>query len=256
MTGKTLLNIENLYAGYGGCAVLQDICAQANAGEIIGLLGPNGSGKTTLIKSLLGITPAMDGRVRLIGKNVSTLKPRERARKIAYLAQRRETAWPMTARKVVALGRAPYRGALGKISAEGERAIDAALEMTGSMEFADRDVTTLSGGEQARILLARALAVKAPVLLADEPVAALDPYYQIAMMDVLRRAAKDGALIIVALHDLSLASTYCDKLWVLHHGKLVADAKPEEALSDAVLKTVFRVRRPESGFQPALNIES
>ena len=244
------LIINNLSAGYGQRSVLNAIGASARGGEIIGLLGPNGSGKTTLMKTLLGLHKPSSGDVTLGGKSVHAMAARTRAKSLAYLAQSRAAPWPMPARDIVALGRAPHRGSLGKISADGERAIDAALNDCGASDLAGRDITTLSGGEQARIFLARALAVGADVLLADEPVAALDPFYQLTIMDVLRAKAKAGGLVITALHDLSLASHYCDRVWVLSGGKLVADGPPKEALTDAVLSGVFNISRPLGGFIP------
>jgi iron complex transport system ATP-binding protein len=244
------LIIKSLSAAYGKREALKAVNLSARGGEIIGLLGPNGSGKTTLMKTLLGLHKPSSGDTTLNGKPISAMAPRARAKSIAYLAQSRRAAWPMTARDVVTLGRAPHRGSLGRISSAGERAIDKALSDCGASDLATRDITTLSGGEQARIFLARAMAVEADVLLADEPVAALDPFYQLSIMEVLRAQARAGTLVITALHDLSLASHYCDRIWVLDDGKLIADGPPKTALTDAVLADVFNIARPAGGFIP------
>ncbi|MEE9347895.1 MAG: ABC transporter ATP-binding protein [Robiginitomaculum sp.] len=247
------LIIKNLSAGYGERSVLRGVNGAARGGEIIGLLGPNGSGKTTLMKTLLGLHKPSSGEVTLGAKSVHAMAAKVRAKSLAYLAQTRAAPWPMTARNIVALGRAPHQnifGGFGRINPADARAIDAAIDACGAGDLAGRDITTLSGGEQARIFLARALAVGADVLLADEPVAALDPFYQLTIMEVLRAKAKAGGLVITALHDLSLASHYCDRVWVLDGGRLVADGPPEQALTDAVLSGVFNISRPLGGFIP------
>jgi iron complex transport system ATP-binding protein len=145
-------------------------------------------------------------------------------------------------RELVALGRAPYRGRLGALSAEDVAAIDTALVFAHCSDLQDRRFDNLSGGEQARVLLARALAVGAGVLLADEPTASLDPYYQISIMQSLQDEAKSGKTVITSLHDLSLARQYCDRIWVMQDGKLVADNAPKKALSETILADVFRIK--------------
>lgn len=247
-----MIAFENLTAGYGPCDVLSGLSGEAQAGTVIGLLGPNGSGKSTLLKTLAGLLPARGGAVQLGGQDIADMPLRSRARKLAYLAQIRHAIPYMQTRDVIALGRAPYRGPLGRISEAGESAIETAIARTGSSALMGRRYDSLSGGEQARILLARALAVGAPALLADEPIAALDPRYQLSMMETLRAEAKShGALVITALHDLALASQYCDQLWVMDKGKIVSRGAPNEALSKTVLKDVFAIAPPRGGFQSA-----
>ncbi|MCF6275184.1 MAG: ABC transporter ATP-binding protein [Robiginitomaculum sp.] len=241
------LTIENLSAGYGKTSVLQDINATAKPGELIGLVGPNGSGKSCLLKTIAGLIMPTAGQVSLGGRPALSLSSKVRAKQIAWLAQDRSAAWALSVRALVALGRAPYRGRLGKLSADDEAAIDTAMAAAHCTDLQDRRFDALSGGEQARVLLARALAVGAPFLLADEPTASLDPYYQISIMQSLRGEAKNnktkgGKTVITSLHDLPLAKQYCDRIWVMQGGKFVADNVPDIALSDTILADVFRIK--------------
>lgn len=250
-----MISFQNLTAGYGPCDVLNSINGDAKPGELIALIGPNGCGKSTLLKTLCGIIAPTSGVITVQGQNFADLSLKIRARQISYLAQSREAMPSMRVEDVVRLGRAPYRGSLGHISAEGETAIASALSRTKSDVFKSRRFDSLSGGEQARVLLARALTVKAPVLLADEPIAALDPFYQLSMMEILKAEAKSGSTVITALHDLSLAAQFADRIWMMHQGTIVADGPPKEILNAENLKTVFGIRLPKGGFK-ALELAS
>ena len=245
-----MISFDALQAGYRPPAVLKGISATAKQGELIALIGPNGCGKSTLLKTLCGIINPSSGTITLDGKPLISLSLKERAKSIAYLAQSRDAMPAMSVRDVVQLGRAPYRGALGKISSDGQTAIDEAMQKTQSDVFAERRFDELSGGEQARVLLARALAVQAPILLADEPIAALDPFYQLSMMGTLRAEADSGKTVITALHDLSLAAQFANRIWVMYGGRIIASDTPLKALTDDTLKTVFGIRSPKGGFKP------
>jgi len=236
------LHIENLDAGYGKTTVLRDINCKAGLGEIIGLLGPNGSGKSCLLKTIAGLVVPTRGGVVFNGKAVTALSPKIRARNIAWLAQDRSAAWALSVRELVSLGRAPYRGRLGKLSQTDERAVDVAMASAHCTDLQNRHFNKLSGGEQARALLARALAVEAPVLLADEPTASLDPYYQISILQSLAHEAKTGKTVIVSLHDLALAKQFCHRVWVMNEGRLVANDMPQKALRPTLLADVFRIK--------------
>jgi len=233
----SILSIANLSAGYGSREIIHEISAAAKAGEFIALIGPNGSGKSTLLKSIVGIVKPASGRLSFDGQDILSLPPKRRAKSIAYLAQSREAAPAMTVGDIARLGRAPFRGSLGKISPEGQAAISMALSRTDAAQFEDRRFDTLSGGEQARVLLAR------------EPIAALDPYYQITMMDILKSETQAGHTVIAALHDLALATQFADRIWVMHQGRIIADNTPKKALSESVLKTVFGIKAPHGGFK-------
>ncbi len=239
--------IENLSAGYGKKSVLNGINTAAKPGELIGLVGPNGSGKSCLLKTIAGLIIPDTGQVKIADQSVHDYAPRARARNIAWLAQDRSAAWALSVRELVSLGRAPYRGRLGKLSADDNRAVDRALVSAHCVDLRDRRFDHLSGGEQARVLLARALAVGAPLLLADEPTASLDPYFQISIMQSLRNEAQNNKIkgtntVIASLHDLSLAKQFCDRIWVMSKGRLVANDKADIVLSDTILAEVFKIK--------------
>ncbi len=248
------LELRHIHAGYGKKTVLENVHARAGMGEFVGLVGPNGAGKSCLLKTIAGLITQTQGQLGLNGRDLATFPAKARAKNIAYLAQDRSAAWPLPVRDLVALGRAPWRGALGKISPEGEAVIDQAIASAKCEELKDRRFDQLSGGEQARVHLARALAVDAPVLLADEPVAALDPYYQLSIMQSLKAEAARNKIVIASLHDLNLARQFCTHIWVLHDGKLVQDSTAAAALDPQVLQTVFGVKRTNDGFEVVGNL--
>lgn len=237
-----MLSLKNLSATYSKAPIVAGINAEVKAGEFIGLVGANGAGKSCLLKTIAGLLRPCAGQADFDGVNIHTLPIKTRARRIAYLGQDRSSVWPLPVSDLVALGRAPYRGGLGRLSVLDEAAIDAALSAAQCADLQDRRFDRLSGGEQMRVHLARALAVDAPLLLADEPIAALDPYFQISILGALQAQAKSGKTSIASLHDLSLARQYCTRIWVLHNGHLVQDEVPETALSADILAQVFRVK--------------
>lgn len=244
-----MLKIENLHAGYRTKSVLKDISVSAKPGELIALVGPNGSGKSTLLKCLCGLITPSSGTISLNKQSLTTLPARQRARQVAYLPQSREAMPRMRVADIISLGRAPYRGTLGKISEDGQIAIEKAAHRAQITPFLEHQIGRLSGGEQARVLLARMLAVDAPLVLADEPIAALDPFYQISMIETLKAEAYGGKTVITALHDLSLAHKFADQIWVMQDGELIANAAPDDALTADILRSVFKIALPQNGFQ-------
>jgi iron complex transport system ATP-binding protein len=246
------LSFEHVTAGYRGRPVLQDVSVSFAAGEVTGLVGPNGAGKTTLFRVALRLLSPKVGNVRLLDRRLEDWPAQARARVLAYLPQEAEAQWPVEARRLVALGRLPHRAALAPLDDADERAIDDAMTRCDAAAFASRAMNQLSAGERARVLLARALAVGAPILLADEPAAHLDPAHQLRLMELLQAQAARGTAVIVTLHDLSLASRFCDRLIVIDRGHVVADAAPGDALTDEVLHSVFAIsaRRLENGVVP------
>ncbi len=204
-----------------------------SSGELVGVVGPNGAGKTSLLRGGLGLLPAATGEALLSGQSVAHLPPAARARLVGYLPQDRRVAWNVPARMVAALG----AGDLPEAQADA-LALDR-LARVGAGDLADRGVLDMSGGERARVLLARLLATRAPLLVADEPVAGLDPDAQLLTLDLLRREVEKGSAVVVTLHDLGLAARTCDRIVVMSRGRIVADAPPREALSPAILAEVF-----------------
>lgn len=236
-----LLSAERVGVAYGGCPVVTDATFGLDAGKLIALVGPNGAGKTTLLRALGGLAPAT-GRILVAGADVARLPPRERARRIAFLPQGHVIHWPLTARDVVALGRYPHGLAdPARMGARDAAIVDAALARTDASAFAGRQVSTLSGGERARVMLARVLAVEAPILLADEPTAALDPRHQIGIMAALREEARRGTLVIAVTHDLGLAARMADEVIVIDRGRLVARGEPRAVLTPTLMQDVYGV---------------
>jgi iron complex transport system ATP-binding protein len=248
----TVLSFANVCAGYRNHSVLRDVSVSFVAGEVTGLVGPNGAGKTTLFRVALRLLAPEKGSVRLLDRDLAAWSTPALARTLAYLPQEAEAHWPVRARRLVALGRLPYRRPLGGLSEADQHAVHDALSRCDAEAFANRAMDKLSAGERARVLLARALAVGAPVLLADEPAAHLDPAHQLRLMDLLRAEAARGTAVIVTLHDLPLASRFCDRLVVLNEGRVAADAASGDALTDNVLRSVFAIsaRRLENGIVP------
>lgn len=241
MSDKPILAAQHLGVTLSGRAVLNDVSLSLSSGHLVALVGPNGAGKTTLLRALAGLMPST-GTIEVGGDRLSSLSLRERAKRFGYLPQGHQVHWPLPAKDVVALGRYPH-GATdpARLSPRDEEAVLRAMQATDVVEFAERPVTELSGGERSRVALARVLAVEAPVVLADEPTASLDPRYQLDVMKNLRGAADRGVLVVVVTHDLGLAARFSDTVLVLSDGRLVAQGKPEQALSEQIMADVFRI---------------
>jgi iron complex transport system ATP-binding protein len=245
----TRLKIQDVSVRFGRYTPLHPLTTELEGGELLGLIGPNGAGKSTLLKAIAQLLPH-SGQCRLDDIGLERLSARERARRLAYLGQADQLQWPISVRDLVALGRHPFRGSwwrgAGRPSAQDERAIEAALRAADVEALHDRRIDTLSGGERARARLARALAVEAPLLLVDEPVAALDPRHQLGGMAVLRDQCDAGAVVIVVLHDLTLASRFCDRLLLLDRGRVVADGAIDTVLDDDNLRHVYGIQAVRS----------
>lgn len=236
-----VLEARGLTLKRGRREILAGLDLSLRAGEVTALVGPNGAGKSTLLAGLCGLLAPAAGAVRLDGQDLSALPPMARARRIGFLPQMPEIAWPLEVRILVGLGRTPHIGARG-LSAADARIIDAALEEAGAADLAERDASTLSGGERARVMIARVLAGEPDWLLADEPLAGLDPGCQIDAAETLVRRARAGCGVVLTLHDLTLAARIADRVLVLAEGRLLADGPPEVALVPDVLARAFAVR--------------
>lgn len=220
----TLLRLEGLTVRRGECPVVDAVSLQVAPGDCVGLIGPNGAGKTTLLRAALGLL-AHEGQ-----SSLSALAPMARARAAAFLPQGREVAWPVSVLDLV------------RLAARDGAAVDRALDRMGLEGYRDRNVLALSGGELARVLLARALAQDTPLLLADEPVAGLDPAAQLRALQVLRDLAGEGRGVVVSIHDLGLAARFCTRLVLMHRGRVVADGPPAQVLTAVNLSAVFGIR--------------
>jgi len=246
------LSLHGVSAHYGGRIALDDVSLAFEPGRITGLIGPNGAGKTTLLRAALGFLPASSGEVRLLDRPLREWSGDGRARTIAYLPQSAESHWPLKAHRLVALGRMPHRAGFAPLPANDAALVREALARCDAAALADRRMDELSAGERARVLLARALATAAPILLVDEPAAHLDPAHQLQLMELLREEAARGTAVAVTLHDLSLASRFCDELVVLSKGRVAARGPAADALSDSALCDVFgvAVKRAENAVIP------
>jgi iron complex transport system ATP-binding protein len=249
MTGSAFLTARGLNVTLAGRLVLNDVSLALSSGHLVALVGPNGAGKTTLLRAMAGLVPSQ-GAIEVGGTALSSLILRERARRFAYLPQGHIMHWPLPARDIVALGRYPH-GATdpARLTPKDAEAVLRAMQATDVVEFSERRVTELSGGERSRVALARVLAVEAPVILADEPTASLDPRHQFDVMKSLRASADKGVLVIVVTHDLGLAARFADTVLVLSDGRLVSQGAPAEALSEKIMGEVFRISAYRAEYQ-------
>ncbi len=224
-----LIRAQHLHLGRR----LVDVSLTLAPGEVLGIIGPNGAGKSSLLQCLAGLLP-YQGDVFVSGHALTDLSPRQRAQQLGYLPQSCDSAWSLSVDDIVALGRLPWGD-------QDAPAMQRAVAQAGVQELLGRKVDQLSGGERARVWLARVLAGEPRVLLADEPIASLDLYHQRSVMDVLRRYAQGQHGVVLALHDLSLAARYCDQLCLMEQGRVRALGTPAEVLTEAHLSAVFRV---------------
>ncbi|WBU56685.1 ABC transporter ATP-binding protein [Paracoccus sediminicola] len=226
----TRLRIDGLTVRRGPRTTLDAASVSIGPGECVGLIGPNGAGKTTLLRAALGLIPAEGS------STLAALPPARRALAAAWLPQAREAAWPVSVEALIRLGRIPHR----RPDAD-PAAIATAIDRMGLAALRHRPITELSGGEQARALIARALAQDTPILMADEPIAGLDPAYQISTMTLFRALADEGRAVIVSLHDLGLAARHCTRLVLMDQGRIVADGPPDRVLTPDNLSRVFGI---------------
>jgi iron complex transport system ATP-binding protein len=264
MEQSAILEVDRLVAGYGvglgaggqanGRLVLRGVTFSLEAGCVLAMIGPNGAGKSTLIRVISGTLPAAEGSVRIEGHDLASLRPRERASRLAVVPQARNLPPAFTVWETVLLGRTPHLNWLGQTSTQDEQLAVQAMQRTDTLGLTDRRMGELSGGEQQRVLLARALAQSWPVrrpgvaaqtgslLLLDEPAAHLDLHYQVSLLDLVRDLAReDGYAVLLALHDLNLVARYADRVALLDHGEFLACGAPDEVLETDLLSRTFQV---------------
>lgn len=237
----TLLEASGLTFRANGKLLVEEASFALDPGTLTMLIGPNGAGKTTLLRLALGLLRPDSGSAQIGGRSTATLNPVERARMAAYLPQQRPLVWPQPVRDIVALGRFAYGASPGALAAADEAAIARAVSACGLDGMEDRVADTLSGGELSRVHLARALAAETQILVADEPVAALDPRYQHDVVRIFSRAAAEKRCVLTVVHDLTLAARYADRLIWMKEGRIVADGSPAQTLTPERLREVFAI---------------
>ena len=236
-----LIKIESIHLSFKEQNILKNISIDIVSGELVGVLGPNGSGKTSFLKILGNLLKPIKGKVFIDEVPINTFSIKDLSKLISYLPQEIEVVWPLSVEQVISLGLIPYSfsqefSQLLKIKKIKEIMYELNLE-----KFSKSNFNNLSTGEKARIMFARALVGEPKILLADEPVASLDPYYQLVILDLLKAKAKQGMSVIVALHDLTHAGQYCDKLMLLSNGNLLAYGEPEKVLTKKNISETYKI---------------
>lgn len=232
------LSTENIRLSYGAPEILKGVSINGNTGEFIGIIGPNGSGKSTLLKCIYRILKPHAGQVFLDGEELSGISIRNSAKKMAVVAQHNYYNFDFSVMEVVLMGRAPHKKTMERDNAKDFQIAQKALETVEMEGFANRSFSTLSGGEQQRVILARALAQQTPCLILDEPTNHLDITHQIQLMKIVKNLE---ITVISAVHDLNIAAMFCDRLYVLQDGEIVGQGTPQEVLTAEFIKKIYRV---------------
>ena len=235
------LTCQSVSLTLGNKQLVNNASLHIGGNELVGLIGPNGAGKSTLLQMLAGLIKCDTGTVLLNQRDIHTINLQERSRSLAWVEQNGAVNWPLTVERIISLGRRPHLGTWQKPGDDDHQAIEQAIIDTDCAGIRHQDATTLSGGERTRLLLARALAAQPDVLLADEPVAALDLKQQLQAMHVLENFSSADRTCLVVLHDLSLAARFCNRLYLMHEGAIVAEGTPATVLTESNLKTVYGV---------------
>jgi len=235
-----MLEIQSLSVGYNDHLILKDISLSVQSGEVVALIGPNGTGKSTLIRAISGVLPVQSGSIHLCEKNIDSLTSDARARSLAVVPQIQSMPVSFNVYQTILLGRTPYLGWLGQAGKRDHEVVQQAMAQTKTEHLAARCIGELSGGEQQRVLLARALAQTTPILIMDEPTNHLDVSHQSSFLNLIRQlAVENGLAILVALHDLNLTSLYADRVAVLSDGHLKAIGTPEQVFIEENLSPIY-----------------
>ncbi len=240
MSSETTLVVDSAKAGYSNTPVLKGVSFGVQRGTVVGIVGPNGAGKTTLLRVITGIVPLTGGDVILQGKPVQSWSRRALAQQVAVVPQTTSFTFDFRVREIVAMGRLPHQSVWSRESPQDRKAVDEALRSLDMMELADRSFPQLSGGEQRRVILARALAQEPEIMLLDEPTSHLDLGHQQTIMNHCLRLARERNLAVaVVLHDLNIASLFCDKLVVIHNGITALRGAPQEVISEPQIQRIY-----------------
>ena len=233
------VSTKDLHVRLSGAEILKGIDLKADAGRFVGIIGPNGSGKSTLLKCIYRVLKPEKGAVFLDGELLSTFSVKESAKKVGVVAQHSNAGFDFTVYEMAMMGRAPHKRALEHDTSEDHQIVNEALRTVGMQDFVERSFATLSGGEQQRVILARALVQRTPCLILDEPTNHLDIKYQLQFMQIVKRS---GHTVISAIHDLNIAAKYCDTLYVLQDGRIRAYGAPDDILTEELIEEVYGVR--------------
>lgn len=241
-----MLRVEKLSVSYGTRHVLNAVSLEVHSGEILALIGPNGAGKSTLVRAVSGVVPIETGQISIdkfsIHYDLLSLSPMQRALSLAVVPQAASMPPAFTVWETVLMGRTPHLNFLGQVSAKDEAIARLALQKVDALDLSERKVGELSGGEQQRVLLARALAQSTPILLLDEPTSNLDLHYQVGFMETVRMLAhQDELAVLVALHDLNLAARYADRVALLVEGEIIAAGTPQQVLTPELISTAYHL---------------
>jgi iron complex transport system ATP-binding protein len=248
LTAKTLLSngeilrLKDVWFSWKDHSIIKGINLSVRRGEFLGIIGPNGAGKTTLLRLIAGLIKPSQGSIHLDGRPLGRMTRREVAREIAMVPQKPATEFAFSVQDVVNMGRYPHRGRFEMQSKQDLAIVQDAMRLTETSQLADRPITEISGGEQQRVILARALAQDPKILLLDEPTSNLDPLYQLQVLKVVRGRVEKGIAVVSPMHDLELASRFCDRLILLKGGTILAEGSPEQVLVPEHLRTGFRVK--------------
>ncbi len=237
-----MLKLDHITTGYNGKPILDNLSLEVKSGQMVALIGPNGAGKTTLLRTINRTYPPWSGQVTLNGHDIWRLPPRQCAQQIALVEQVTKLAWPYTVEQILKLGRFPHQGWFAPLNGRDLSVIEAVLQQTDLIEFRHRPLNTLSGGERQRVIVARAMVQQPKILLLDEPSSNLDISHQHRLLSFVRDLVEQqGLTVVTAIHDLTLAARYCQRLLVLHQGQIYADGPPDAILIPDLLATVFDI---------------
>lgn len=238
------ISLRHVKVSVDGKVIVPDLSLDVPRRALVGIVGPNGAGKTTLAKAILKLIDIESGEISLLQRPLTSYKRSQLAKTVSYLPQEAPVHWPISVKEVVSLGRFAHSTAADS-PAIIEEAVTASLQATDTFELRDRSIARLSGGEYARVMLARTLAAHAPIMIVDEPIASLDPYHQLHVMEILRQYADEGNVVLAVLHDLTLAGRFCDRIVMMKDGAIVGDGPPKETLRQDLLRSTYDVETVE-----------